>query len=94
MAVFPIIKGQKANNRHAIPPRASLSGPSSQPPQFEDAGGDLIDFGQNDSLAPAAKDLQANSVAHAAPTQSQGIGDMLQSTRKPAAEESLIDFDP
>lgn len=33
LAVYPILKGQKPDTRNAIPPRGSVSGPSSHPPQ-------------------------------------------------------------
>jgi hypothetical protein len=36
LAIYPILKGQKPNTRNVIPPRSSISGPSSHPSQAEE----------------------------------------------------------
>ncbi len=58
LAVTPILRGQKSNEKHVIPPRqsreASLSGPPAAtshpaPQPTQNHHDDLIDFGQNEA---------------------------------------------
>jgi hypothetical protein len=46
--VTPILRGQKFNEKHAIPPHQSQQQPQPRQPQA-----DLIDFGQNESSHPS-----------------------------------------
>lgn len=102
MAIYPIITGQKPDQRNVIPPRtpgpAVNSQPVMQPEQHtgKPSQDDLIDFSQNDAPAtpapvpvpvPAAGEADITNA-----TQSKDeIEKLLHSTGKPA-EGPLIDF--
>ncbi len=76
LAIYPIVAGQKASPKNAIPPRASLTETRTA------ASGDLIDFGQDDSTAPIDASHKSTSE----------IQSMLLATGDKAPEGSLIDF--
>lgn len=94
MAIYPVIAGQKPNQRHVIPPHSpsaetskqlghlddETEGHTSQPP----AEDNLIDFGEvsvQHPVVPAVPQLTPN----------HEIASLLNSTGKPA-EGPLIDF--
>ncbi|KAL1855869.1 hypothetical protein VTK73DRAFT_8454 [Phialemonium thermophilum] len=98
MAIYPIVKGQKANSRNIIPPRGSSSGqqPTSKPAP-DDSHNDLIDFGQHDKPAPGGQDAEAAQQAKPNPDTPRDKGEaevqrMLHATGSPAPEGPLIDF--
>ena len=76
LAIYPIIAGQQASSKNAIPQRTSFAKPSAA------ASGDLIDFGQDDSAAPIDAGHKSTSE----------IQSMLAATGNKAPGGSLIDF--
>ena len=102
MAIYPIVDGQKLDQRNVIPPRNAGPAVNHQPtktdqPKEVPPADDLIDFGQNDDSAPAPPAQPAATPAPAsanASNSTQGHGEienLLSSTGKPA-EGPLIDF--
>jgi hypothetical protein len=91
LAIYPILKGQKSSTVNAIPPRGSVSGPSShhiateKPPQDQPVAekrDDLIDFGQNDSSppAPSQRETQPEITPDAKPENRPAIDPSHKST--------------
>lgn len=80
LAIYPIVAGQKASQKNAIPQRASFTETSTA--ASASASGDLIDFGQEDSAAPIDAGHKSTSE----------IQSMLLATGDKAPEGSLIDF--
>jgi oxysterol-binding protein-related protein 8 len=91
MAIYPIIKGQKWDPKHVIPPRASTS--EARPTS---SGGDLIDFG-DDKPSAAKKEAPPSETGPKPPLDpshksTAEIQQMLTSTGATAREGPLIDF--
>ncbi|KAL6356432.1 hypothetical protein LRP88_10028 [Fusarium phalaenopsidis] len=92
MAIYPIVKGQKPDQRHMIPPHS----PSAKPikthetkPVENHIDDNLIDF--DDTPAPAAAPVPAKPAPAEPVTKQSEIQTLLTSTGKPA-DGPLIDF--
>ncbi|KAI1376285.1 hypothetical protein F4677DRAFT_445543 [Hypoxylon crocopeplum] len=86
MAIYPIIPGQKPGDWNIPPPNAASGHPhTAAKPAVEDNGADLIDFGQNETPAPAPAPIRPSK------RDSKDISGMLRSTGRDA-EGPLIDF--
>jgi hypothetical protein len=91
MGIFPIIKGQKPNEKNDIPqyaakPTAPAAPAEAEPPKEPEQpkqADDLIDFGQSEEPAPQPQPQP--------PKQPNDIETLLTTTGKPA-EGPLIDF--
>lgn len=95
LAIYPIVKGQKASQRNAIPPRGtSFSGPSANQAPEAKGSGDLIDFGGDDNAADLPAPMQPTSGQKEDPkVESSGeISGLLKQTGTPAPNGPLIDF--
>ncbi|KAF7563808.1 hypothetical protein G7046_g345 [Stylonectria norvegica] len=99
MAIYPIVTGQKPNQRNVIPPRNAGSGFNSQPtqadqPKEEIPQDDLIDFGENQ--APVAQPVPPPQTAPRAapqpavvPTQHLEQRAPLQPVPEPVAPQAV-----
>ena len=96
MAIYPIVKGQKANQRNAIPPRgASFTGPSAHQAPEADGSGDLIDFGSDDKPTDLPAPMQATNSGQKQDPKVESTGEisgLLKQTGTPASNGPLIDF--
>lgn len=82
MAIYPIVKGQKFNQKNAIPPRGSSSEPSARAKETHYNEGDLIDFGEDETPYETQLPYEQN----------QNEGPLLSHSRKGASEvQSLLD---
>ncbi|KAL2174668.1 uncharacterized protein P884DRAFT_279907 [Thermothelomyces heterothallicus CBS 202.75] len=63
MAIYPIVKGQKPNQKNAIPPRASLGESSAGRAAPQSGEGDLIDFGDDGSTSQRPSQEQRRALA-------------------------------
>lgn len=83
MAIYPIIDGQKLDQRNSIPPL----GESQSPHQ---ASGDLVDFGQE---PPSAQSSLSNEFGDKLIiSDSSDIPELLSQTGTPATAGPLIDL--
>ncbi|RSL65435.1 hypothetical protein CEP54_004248 [Fusarium duplospermum] len=96
MAIYPIVKGQKPDQRHMIPPHS----PSAKPikthetkPVENHIDDNLIDFDDTPAPAPAptAAPVPAKPALAEPVTKQSEIQTLLTSTGKPA-DGPLIDF--
>ena len=96
MAIYPIVKGQKATQRNAIPPRGtSFSGPSAQHAPETQESGDLIDFGGDDKPADLPAPMQPTTSGQKQDPKVESSGEisgLLRQTGTPAPNGPLIDF--
>jgi hypothetical protein len=101
LAVTPILRGQKSNERNIIPHRRAesyTSTKSTEATRQKHPEADLIDFGQNENSVPpnpyAPKDLQAAQTQNNG-QQQKDLEEILRSTStepKDGNQGSLIDF--
>lgn len=92
MAIYPVIKGQRFNQKNVIPPRSSISDSASRPTDLhnhqEPQSGDLIDFG--DDKSPVSE--QNKPPLDASHKSTAEIQAMLASTGTRAKDSPLVDF--
>jgi len=101
LAVTPILRGQKSNERNIIPHRRAesyTSTKSTEATRQKHPEADLIDFGQNENSVPlnpyAPKDLQVAQTQNNG-QQQKDLEEILRSTStepKDGNQGSLIDF--
>lgn len=100
MAIYPVVKGQKWDQKHVIPPRASTSELCSPAPAHHADEGDLIDFGNHQPLPEKRETPEPTTVAAAEDVppldpshkSTADIQTMLAVTGARAGEGPLIDF--
>jgi hypothetical protein len=98
MAIYPIVKGQKFNQKNVIPPRASLSDLHARPKDTDGDEPDLIDFGDDSSAAQQPSSMaQPRHTGNPPPLDpshrsTAEVQEMLSSTGTRAKEGPLIDF--
>ena len=98
MAIYPVIKGQKLDQRNVIPPHNAEPTASHQPPKTDQPKevkpqDDLIDFGQNEAPQPAQSAQPAQPVQPVQPVQPPQSAQPVPSTQpvqsaQPAAAPS------
>lgn len=96
-AIYPILPGQKASDRNAIPQHASAGNPTTTShSDTHEAPADLIDFSHNEPSAAApvpAENPAVAAVAQGQPSKdSTEIRNLLSSTGEKAPDGPLLDF--
>jgi oxysterol-binding protein-related protein 8 len=88
MAIYPIVKGQKNQQKNVIPPRSQPSSPRAPSSKKEE---DLIDFGQWDAK-PSENGHEIKPTLDSTHKSTAEIQSLLAATGSRAHEGPLIDF--
>ncbi|KAF6808091.1 oxysterol binding protein [Colletotrichum sojae] len=91
LAIYPIVKGQKASPQHAIPPHRPSVAETPAPQPQEAPQNDLIDFASTTTATAPAVQPPTGS-PHEARSDFKDIQGMLNRTGTQAGEGPLIDF--